>query len=52
VPSLFETIHVKFILDGNIKPEHARRAVALSFDKYCTVAKILEKSAVISTLLF
>jgi putative redox protein len=48
VPSLFETIHVEFILDGDIKPAAALRAAQLSLEKYCTVAKILEKSAVIT----
>lgn len=48
VPSLFETIHIEFILEGDIKPASARRAAQLSLEKYCTVAKILEKTAVIT----
>lgn len=48
VPSLFETIHIEFILEGDIKPDSARRAAQLSLEKYCTVAKILEKTAVIT----
>ncbi len=45
VPSLFTNIHVEFILKGQIDPKKADRAVKLSMDKYCSVTKILEKSA-------
>lgn len=48
-PSLFTTIHVRFNFKGkelNIKK--IERAVSLSMDKYCSVTKILEKSAKIT----
>lgn len=48
VPSLFTDIHVFFKLFGSIDEKKAERAVNLSMEKYCSVAKILEKSAVIS----
>jgi len=35
------------MMDGDIPPEKAKRAVSLSFDKYCSVAKTLEYSATI-----
>jgi putative redox protein len=47
-PSLFTAIHVHFILYGNIDTDKARKAVELSMGKYCSVAKILEKTAKIN----
>lgn len=52
VPSLFQKINVNVKLSGDIPPEKAIRAVALSFDKYCSVAKTLEKTATIEYTLF
>jgi putative redox protein len=48
VPSLFTDILVEFIFKGDIDPAKAERAVKLSMDKYCSVAKTLEKSASIT----
>lgn len=48
VPSLFTDINVFFNLYGQIDEKKAERAVNLSMEKYCSVAKILEKTAVIS----
>jgi len=47
IPSLVQTIKVNVMMDGDIPPEKAKRAVSLSFDKYCSVAKTLEYSATI-----
>lgn len=47
-PALFETIHVRFQLTGNLDKEKVERAVSLSMDKYCSVAKTLEKTAKIT----
>ena len=44
-PSLFTNIHVVFKLWGDIDPKKAERAASLSMDKYCSVTKILEKTA-------
>ena len=45
-PSLFTNIHVRFIFKGtNLNMKKIERAVNLSMDKYCSVTKILEKSA-------
>ena len=41
-PSLFYKIKVNVRLEGDIPPEKAKRAVCLSFDKYCSVAKTLD----------
>lgn len=48
VPSLFTSIHVKFILTGKIEKEKLEHAIKLSLEKYCSVAKILEKTALIT----
>ena len=45
IPSLYTEVHAHFRLFGNINHEKAERAVKLSVDKYCSVAKTLEKSA-------
>ena len=45
VPSLYTEVHAHFRLFGNINHEKAERAVQLSVDKYCSVAKTLEKTA-------
>lgn len=44
-PSLFEKILVEFNLRGKIDADKLKRAVELSMDKYCSVAKTLEKTA-------
>ncbi|MCG9972227.1 OsmC family protein [Christiangramia crocea] len=48
VPNVFKKIHLDFILKGDVTPAKAKRAVELSMDKYCSVAKMLEKAAGIS----
>ena len=45
VPSLYTEVHAHFRLFGNINQEKAQKAVSLSVDKYCSVAKTLEKTA-------
>ena len=48
-PSLFSTIHVTFNFKGKkLNLKKIERAVALSMEKYCSVTKILEKSATIT----
>lgn len=45
-PSLFTNIHVRFIFKGKeLNMKKIERAVGLSMDKYCSVTKIMEKSA-------
>ena len=48
IPSLFSDIHVEYILQGNLEQDKVARAIELSMDKYCSVAKILEKTATIT----
>ena len=40
----WKSIHVKLYVEGNIPGDKIIRAAALSFDKYCSVSKNLEKS--------
>jgi len=47
-PSLFRTIHVHFSLTGGAEEDKVSRAVALSMEKYCSVARLLERTATIS----
>ncbi|WP_068547875.1 OsmC family protein [Thalassotalea crassostreae] len=45
VPRLFSDIHLHFVITGdNVAEKHVERAVALSADKYCSVALMLNKS--------
>ncbi len=43
-PSLWESVHIIFDLTGDIDPDKAYRACALSIDKYCSVAQTLKRS--------
>lgn len=48
VPNTFTRIHIKVFLKGDIPENKAIRAAALSFEKYCSVAMMLEKAAEIT----
>lgn len=48
VPSLYTEAHVHFRFFGNLDKEKVQKAVVLSVDKYCSVAKTLEKTAKIT----
>lgn len=45
IPSLFTVIDLHFILKGELNEAKVKRALDLSLEKYCSVAKILEKTA-------
>ncbi|MFT5763899.1 MAG: putative redox protein [Saprospiraceae bacterium] len=49
IPKVFTKIHMHYKLYGEIKAEKAEQAIALSTEKYCSVSKMLEKAAEIST---
>lgn len=49
IPSLFTDIHVHYKLFGKVEEEKAKRAIDLSVGKYCSVSKMLEKTANITT---
>ncbi len=45
-PKIFTRIHMHFVITGqNVSPEHVKRAVALSAEKYCSASIMLGKSA-------
>ena len=48
VPALFYQIDIIIYLEGDIEKEKALRAAKLSYDKYCSVSKMLEKTAKIN----
>jgi putative redox protein len=41
-PALWKDVHIHFKLKGKIDREKAERAVSLSVEKYCSVARTLE----------
>ena len=45
VPSLFREAHIHFRLFGNVDEIQAQKAVSLSVEKYCSVAKTMEPSS-------
>lgn len=47
VPSLFKTITLHYQLFGQLDEDKVVKAIKLSLEKYCSVAKILEHSATI-----
>jgi len=47
VPSVFERIHIRFIITGRgLDEKKVARAVALSADKYCSASIMLERGGV------
>lgn len=47
-PALITRIHIKFIVKGKVDEDKLNKAIELSLDKYCTVSKMLEKTAKIT----
>lgn len=48
VPATFEAIHVHFTFRGKVSEEAAEKALQLSFEKYCSVTKILEPTCAVT----
>ena len=49
VPSTFDSIDIEIFLDGeNINSEKAKRAAELSYQKYCSVSKMIDSVATIN----
>ncbi|MFM2375564.1 MAG: hypothetical protein RLZZ165_661 [Bacteroidota bacterium] len=44
-PRIWERIHVKYIISGDVEPDKAATAVRLSMEKYCSVSAMLAKTA-------
>ena len=49
IPKVFVKIHMHYTLTGNLKEAKVARAIELSVTKYCTVSKMLDKTAEITT---
>lgn len=47
-PSLYTDVNVHFKLYGNLDADKVEKAISLSMDKYCSVAKTMEKTAKIT----
>lgn len=45
VPALYTEVHAHFRLFGDLDKDKVQKAVTLSVDKYCSVAKTLESTA-------
>ena len=52
IPSLFKKIEVSVFIEGEIPSIKVKRAVDLSFEKYCSVSKTLESTAKINYRIF
>lgn len=48
LPNIFEEIHLKFILKGEIDLKKVEAGIQLTFEKYCSVYKILEPTCKIT----
>ncbi|WP_018127966.1 OsmC family protein [Balneola vulgaris] len=46
--SEYKSIHMHFVLSGELDPKKVERALELSITKYCSVSKALEKGSEIS----
>ncbi len=44
----YNNIHIKVTITGNVNEDKARKAIDLSLDKYCSVAKTLDQLATIN----
>ncbi len=48
VPAVFTKIHLHFILKGDLRADRVEEAIRLSVDKYCSVGRMLDKTAEIT----
>lgn len=49
IPAVFVRMHIHYILTGDLKKEKVEQAIDMSLGKYCSVSKMLEKSAEITS---
>jgi putative redox protein len=45
VPKIFTGIHLHYRLYGDVNPEKADKAIAMSLSKYCTISKMIDHVA-------
>jgi len=48
MPPIFDEIEIHFDLSGDLNPAKVEKALAMTFDKYCSVSNILGRSATIN----
>lgn len=48
VPAVFTEVVLRYVIDGAVSEDKARRAVALGVEKYCSVGKMLSATVKIS----
>lgn len=48
LPKIFEKINLHFIFKGKLNSKKTERAIALSMEKYCSVARMLEAKSEIT----
>ncbi len=48
VPAVFTGIHLRFVLKGDLRADRVEEAIRLSVDKYCSVGRMLDKTAEIT----
>lgn len=48
VPAVFTKIHLRFLLKGDLRADRVEEAIRLSVDKYCSVGRMLDKTAEIT----
>jgi putative redox protein len=48
MPPIFDVIDIHFDLSGDLSIPKVERALAMTFDKYCSVSNILGRSATIN----
>ncbi len=49
IPAVFTNIHMHFVISGErLNEQHVKRAVELSIEKYCSVAKMLRPNVEIT----
>ncbi len=49
IPAVFTKIHIHYILSGDLKESKVKDAIDMSLGKYCSVSKMLEKAAEITS---
>lgn len=47
-PAVFTRIHLRFLLDGELRQSAVERAVMLSVEKYCSALAMLNKTATVT----
>lgn len=49
IPAVFVRIHAHYLVEGEVDPRKVRRAIALSLEKYCSVTRMLQSTARITS---